>query len=252
MTDDNKIYMFESHKEDVKGSVAVKDGRTIIIVNGIDDGSYDINFGDRFICKADTRGKGRIFKKIDENFTDERVIISKDGEEFAWINVKEENTEPVGQYNCMDLCESEKTDEENVDEQTYGFSSDLSTVINRFKEQIERLENMSVLTMEDIKYIENKDLKEEWDKITPDYIWKLPVKDIRFPSSPFCICGYMKYNYLLMKEMSDRYRIGVPDRFKSENMPYASSYGFYCFDTFKEKEANEGEEGYWLYDILKN
>lgn len=147
----------------------------------------------------------------------------------------------------------------------YGFSSDFGTIIKRFKEQMERLEKSEVLTAKEIENIENsgnmyknndtfmpfKDGDGEWEKVSGDFLWRLPVRDIHFPKSLFFICGQKKYGYIIMKELEDRYRVGAPDTYREKNAPKAAADGFYGFAAESGMLPTEGDMGYWMADILK-
>ncbi|MBE6008153.1 MAG: hypothetical protein E7235_03020 [Lachnospiraceae bacterium] len=253
--EDKKNFMFITRDKTISGSVTDETERLTIVLNGIDDGIYDIYLSGIHKAEADTRGRGRFVKRIDEIFGGD-VVIKKDGEEIAWIkeDIKEE------EITAYEL-EEEKVQEEEKNEEIredYSVSPDISAIIARFRDQMARLENESVIDKKDIGYIEDgKKEKEEkpedkWEMISPDDLWGLPIKDIRLPSSLFCIYGQLKFRHLYMMEMSDRYRVAVPDIFKNENMQYASRNGFYCISTLDGREVKEGEVGYWMADILKN
>ncbi|MBQ2753663.1 MAG: hypothetical protein IJF29_06050 [Firmicutes bacterium] len=241
----------------ISGSVVYEADRLTVVLNGIDDGVYDIYLSDSHKEEADTRGRGRFIKRIN-GASDGNVVIKKDGEMIAWTiddeNKAEEMTESTEEESVYENADDENKAEEKEE---YSFSTDISSIIARFREQIERLEKESLLDKEDMAYIEggekeDKNKENVWKAVCPDDLWMLPIKDMRFPSSLFCIYAYLKFGYIYLLEMSDRYRVAVPDVFKRENMVAASKNGFYSISTLDGKEVKEGEEGYWMADILKN
>ncbi len=255
MNEERRNRMLITCNKAISGSIAYEADRLTIVLNGIDDGVYDIYLSDSHKEEADTRGRGRFIKRINGIFNG-NVVIKKDGETIAWTREDEDKAEEMTE-SIEEESVYENTDDENKAEEKeeYSFSTDISSIIARFREQIEKLEKGSVFDKEDIAYIEEgkKEKKEnEWKMICPDDLWRLPIKDIRFPSSLFCIYAHLKFGHIYLSEMSDRYRVAVPDVFKNENMPEASRCGFYSISTLDGKEVKEGEEGYWMADILKN
>ena len=246
----------------ISGSVTDEGDRLTVVLNGIDDGIYDIYLSDSNKQEADTRGRGRFIKRINGSFGG-NVVIKKDGEIIAWTEEEEEKTEKLKDCVNEEIVYDDVYDKEGADEKTleekeeYSFSTDISAIISRFRKQIERLEKESVFDKDDIAFIEEGEREKtktenEWKAVCPDDLWLLPIKDTSFPSSLFCIYAHLKFGHIYVLEMSDRYRVAVPDIFKKENMAAASKSGFYSISTLDGKEVMEGEEGCWMADIIKN
>lgn len=278
MKNGKRVYMLSSENRDVKGSISVYDKTLTVIFDGAEDGQYDIFADSSIIAQAKAKANGRVIKKAELNDEAEVIRIKKDGKTIAWTELEKEGmkqadaeteSNEVGTAAYIERQEESLPEEVEIKEikketmdmpkAEYGFSSDFSTIIKRFKEQMERLEEAKIITNEDKGYIENMEKRaavlpfdDGWERIYPDHLWRLPIKDIYFPSNVFCIFGQKKYKHLVLKEMSDRYRVGVPDEYKKANAASASSCGFFSFMPIGGGEAKDGEKGYWLADILKN
>jgi len=256
MIDNKKTYMLETYDKGVNGSVTEERDGIKIVINGIDDGEYEIYDGTRFICGVDTKGKGRFIKRLDDESFSDGMIIKNGDKDIAWIKT-EKSKDDIDIEKDRDVTK-DLFEYSRVDESNYSFSSDFAEIIKKFKDQMERLEEEHIINKEDLSYIEGE--KEEadeheiigWKTISPDDLWKLPIKDVKFPSCCFCIYGYLKYKHIYVCDMSDRFRVAVPDVFKGYNMPLASKMGFFCFSTLDGEMVGEGEEGYWMADVLKN
>ena len=287
-----------SAKAPVNGSVTaeVKDtgGRLTVLINGLEKGKYSVFIGDEKIGQADVGLKGRLIKHIDitaDKAEGHFYIADENGREvccaetdmggtvrekaYIYKEVKDETEEvnektmAAEQYPVTrEYPEAEPqrlfTPKEEPQAAEYGFSSDLGTIIKRFKEQMERLEKSEVLTAKETEAIENSgktegkgftpfnDGDEGWEKVCRDYIWRLPVRDIHFPSNPFFTCSQKKYKHILFKEMGDRYRVGAADIYNGKNTAKAAACGFYGFAAESGKMPKEGDRGYWMADILKS
>lgn len=235
--------------ENIRGSVAIEEERTVVFLNGC-EGEYEIYLGDRLLCGALSNHRGRIIKKLDADLNNGgEIVIKKDGRTEGYVKI------------CVDesinnIIETEKEEplvmgkNRNAD---YGFCSDLSSVIEKFKEQIKRLEEEEVLKKEDVDYInEDVSVDKKEMKVYPDYLWNLPLKDIGFPSNPFLIYSQLKYKHILLRESENAFTVGAADVYDEENVKAAAENGFFCFETKEEGEVKNGDAGYWLADILKN
>ncbi len=261
---DKKVYMLEN----IKGSISVEKDKVTIVMSDV-EGEYELFLDDKKECGLSADYRGRVMKKINcdaDNIGS--VFIKKDGKTVAKTVFKEEKTEVKEVFREVKE-EVEKIEEkpikvfeekkEEMPKTDYSFTSDFSTIIDRFKEQMARLEETRVIDEEDIAYIEKKDRgfapfsdEEKWERIYPDYLWRLPIRDIKFPSNLFVISGQKRYKHIILREMSDRFKVGVPDVYDDKNAQMAYTNGFYSFMSRDGGETENGTAGYWMADILKN
>lgn len=288
-----------SAKAPVNGSVTAEvkntGGRLTVLINGLEKGRYGVFIGGEKIGQADVGFKGRLIKYIDimadkaeghfyiadENGrevccaeTDMGGLVRERADFYEEIKdeIKEVKKEPAEAEPYPKTREYPEagpkpqrffTRKDEPQKEEYGFSSDLGTIIKRFKEQMGRLEKSEILTVKEIESIENSDKRTEggfmpfndgddgWEKVCRDYIWRLPIRDIHFPSNPFFMCSQKKYKHILFKDMGDRYRVGAADIYSEKNTAKAAAYGFYGFAAVDGKLPKDGDKGYWMADILK-
>lgn len=252
-----RVYMISG--ESINGSVAVEEERAVVFLNGC-EGEYEIYFDGVLLGEALSNARGRIIKKLNFDLNNGgELIIKKDGiregsaritaEEGA-LNETESEIESEIEIEKEEL--SVEKAEEPQEEKEWGFCTDLSSVVKRFKEQLGRLEEAEVLKKGEVNINGEEEENNKEIKVCPDYLWRLPLKDIHFPSNPFLIYSRLKYKHILLKEGDDRFTVGAADVYDEKNVKAAAENGFFCFKTKTEGEVKNGDEGYWLADILKN
>ncbi len=156
-------------------------------------------------------------------------------------------------------------------------------ITKRFKKELEELEQIGVLTPEEVSRIQNKgdspgnkkgpitdidyifrnntranpfETRDdcEWVSICVDEIPLTPVQNYRIMSHPFVLSSYRKYKHLLFGRKKDgektSYVLGVPDVYSAEYKLMASRLGFQRFMGCGGQNPSEGCYGYWLMDMI--
>lgn len=90
--------------------------------------------------------------------------------------------------------------------------------------------------------------------IKPQDIGLLPRETWNFGNNSFLLHGYYNYRYLTLSRLktpqgANRYLLGVPGHYYSNEKYMASMFGFPHFVLAKMQPAGDGRFGYWYSDI---